>query len=144
MATPDPRLELFATELNQWRKAREWSYAHVASVLAQDEAITVTGSAVGEWCRGESEPSRDKVFALERIFDLFPGHFTRLLGYEPPTEVTGKASVKGGGKAGGRGVRISASGVDLDELRRLDPEAYQAIIRQAEIALDRARDRRKG
>lgn len=39
-------------------------------------------------------------------------------------------------------VELSASGVDLEELHRLDPEQYDAIMRQAELALDRARQRR--
>lgn len=44
------------------------------------------------------------------------------------------------GPAGGP-IRLSASGVDLDELLDRDPEAYAAIMEQARIALDRARQR---
>lgn len=40
-------------------------------------------------------------------------------------------------------LELSASGVDLEELRRLDPQAYELIVRQAELALDRARERRE-
>lgn len=36
---------------------------------------------------------------------------------------------------------ISASGVNLDELRDLDPDAYDLIVLQAQAALDRARRR---
>ncbi len=38
-------------------------------------------------------------------------------------------------------IAIAASGVDLEELRRRDPEAYDQILGLARIALDRARDR---
>lgn len=46
------------------------------------------------------------------------------------------------GKVGPEPIRLSASGVDLDELLERDPEAYAAIMEQARIALDRARERR--
>lgn len=38
-------------------------------------------------------------------------------------------------------IQIAASGVDLEELRRVDPESYDQIIGMARIALDRARQR---
>lgn len=41
-------------------------------------------------------------------------------------------------------LELSASGVDLDEPRALDPAAYELIVRQAELALERARERRHG
>lgn len=40
-------------------------------------------------------------------------------------------------------IEISASGVDLDELAREDPEQYEAIMDLARLALDRARARRR-
>lgn len=40
-------------------------------------------------------------------------------------------------------IALSASGVDLDELHRLDPDAYELIIAQAQLALDRARERNR-
>ncbi len=39
---------------------------------------------------------------------------------------------------------MDASGVDLEELRRLDPEAYGNIQALARIALEQARQRHKG
>lgn len=41
-------------------------------------------------------------------------------------------------------VELAASGVDLEELREADPEAYEQIIGMARIALDRARRRSTG
>lgn len=38
-------------------------------------------------------------------------------------------------------ITVDASGVNMDELRRADPEAYDAIEQMARIALDRARKR---
>ena len=38
-------------------------------------------------------------------------------------------------------LELSASGVDLDELRRVDPDAYELIVAQAQLALERARRR---
>jgi transcriptional regulator with XRE-family HTH domain len=45
--------------------------------------IGVTGSAIGNWERGEDEPTRDKVYALEQALNLEAGDLSRLLGYEP-------------------------------------------------------------
>lgn len=39
-------------------------------------------------------------------------------------------------------IQIDASGVDLEELRREDPDAYQQIIDLARFHLDRARERK--
>lgn len=39
-------------------------------------------------------------------------------------------------------IRLSASGVDLEELRLEDPESYEQIMGLARLALDRARERR--
>lgn len=40
-------------------------------------------------------------------------------------------------------IQVDASGTDLSELARLDPEAYELVMRQAALALDRARDRNR-
>lgn len=133
MANSD-RLERFSTELLRYFRASGHTQAGLANALTKWEKIKVTGSAVGEWLRGESEPSRDKVFALERLLEAEPGTFSHLLGYAPPVMHAALGPLD---------AHISASGVDLDELKRLDPEAYDAILRQAEIALDRARGRRR-
>lgn len=58
--------------------------------LSQGElgaAIGVSGSAVGNWERGEDEPSRANVAALERALGLEPGDLSRHLGYGPADAV---------------------------------------------------------
>jgi hypothetical protein len=84
-----------------------------------------------------------------------PDSIQAILDGREPTEigyvVGGAASGEGGAASShATGIRtpspepikLSAHGVDLDALREEDPEAYEAIMRQAEIALDRARERR--
>lgn len=137
MANSD-RLERFSTELLRYFRASGHTQAGLANALTKWEKIKVTGSAVGEWLRGESEPSRDKVFALERLLEAEPGSLSKLLGYVPTTTRIGFENI---GEVPLKNITVSASGVDLNELARLDPEAYEAIMRQAEIALDRARGR---
>lgn len=134
------RLQAFSTELVRYWRASGLSQQGLADALRDQEDIHVTGSAVGGWLRGESEPTRERVFALERVLGADPGTLSGPLGFSPtvPSVVTAKVRIPQ------PAVRIEASGVDLSELRRLDPEAYEAIIRQAEIALDRARERRRG
>lgn len=46
-------------------------------------------AAVGGWVGGESEPSPARVFAIEEILELPPGHLSKLLGYLPPSAVGG-------------------------------------------------------
>lgn len=41
-------------------------------------------------------------------------------------------------------IRLSASGVDLDELRELDPEGYQTVLAQIDLLVRRARKQRDG
>lgn len=85
MANSD-RLMAFSSELLSYFRTHGMTQAGLAKALGDQEGIKVTGSAVGEWLRGEAEPSRDKVFALERILEADPGTFTRPLGYEPPAD----------------------------------------------------------
>lgn len=40
-------------------------------------------------------------------------------------------------------IHLSASGADLDQLRVLDPDAYELVMAQAKLALDRAHRRRE-
>lgn len=121
--------EEFGRILRDHRARKHLSQQAIADGL-RDLGEGVTASAVGDWERGGSYPSRPKVFALEKVLGLAAGDLTRYLGFMPsnPDE----------------DLELSASGVDLDELRRLDPDAYELIVRQAELALDRARERRQG
>lgn len=132
------RLLAFSNELLRWYRQRGLTQQGLADLLETNEQIVVTASAVGEWCRGESEPTRDKVFALERVLGTAAGDLSRTLGYEPPNVVTGTASLSVGG------LEMSADGRDLDELRETDPEGFEALMVQARILLKRNRDRLGG
>jgi hypothetical protein len=49
------------------------------------------GNNVGKWCKGDAEPRRAEVAALELICAVAPGHLSRHLGYVPvnvSTDVT--------------------------------------------------------
>lgn len=76
--------------------------------------------SVAKWEAGLSSPSASSLASIARALRTSTDG---LLGLE---EIT-----------------IDASGADLGELRERDPEAYEAIIAQARIALDRARARRR-
>jgi transcriptional regulator with XRE-family HTH domain len=55
----------------------------VADLLAK-QGITVSYQAIGTWERGETEPSRDKVYALERALKVKAGQLSAPLGYVMP------------------------------------------------------------
>lgn len=78
MAADTTGLGAFGAALRAERKRTEESQADIA------QALGVTGSAVGNWERGEDEPERTSVFALEEHFGLAPGTLSRHLGYDPP------------------------------------------------------------
>lgn len=93
-------------------------------------------------------PSTDHWETIERYLGLEPGEMVEAAGFgrrpelyrevdvDPRTTVDLSEVLRREDP-----IRLSASGVDLDELRERDPEAYEAIMRQARIALDRARER---
>lgn len=58
-----------------------WLGAEIARDL--DLPAPITRSAVAQWVEGTTEPTRDKVFAAERVLGLKPGTLSRLLGYLP-------------------------------------------------------------
>jgi transcriptional regulator with XRE-family HTH domain len=56
--------------------------------LSQEALASELGtaqSAVSEWLRGR-KPNPERVYQLEKYFDLPPGSLARLLNYLPPTE----------------------------------------------------------
>lgn len=121
----------FGAILKQLRLDERLSQADVAERLKK-YGVKATGSAVGGWERGDSYPQREKVFALEKVFNVLPGWLSQHLGYFPPG-TTGYTEE----------VELSASGRDLEELRQADPESYEQIMSLARLALDRARERRR-
>lgn len=74
MATKE---QAFAGQLRGHRATAGLSQAELGSLIG------VTGSAIGNWERGEDEPNRDNVYALERALGLDSGELSRLLGYAP-------------------------------------------------------------
>lgn len=59
--------------------------ARVAELLGLQSPVTQ--SAVSQWISGETEPSYDKVFAIEAGLGRPPGSLSRILGYLPATAV---------------------------------------------------------
>lgn len=85
-------------------------------------------------------PSIPRVPVLRAIADAVDGDRAELLdmaGHEDDAAIDRA-------RAGRHAITVNTSGVDLEELRRTDPEAYDQIIGMARIALDRARRRRGG
>lgn len=66
-----------AAELHRMARSE---FAHrVAEVSGE----SVSEAAVSLWLLGRSEPSRQKVFAMEQVLEVRPGTLSRLLGYLP-------------------------------------------------------------
>lgn len=78
----DVDVDAFRDELARLRAERGLSQRELGLALANGlGGVKVTGSAVGEWERGPSLPSRRNVEALERVLELEPGALAGLLGY---------------------------------------------------------------
>jgi transcriptional regulator with XRE-family HTH domain len=60
-----------------------WSREEFAEAVAAESGETVTPSAISLWLNAKSEPSRVKVYAMERVLGLKPGTLSRCLGYLP-------------------------------------------------------------
>lgn len=56
------------------------------SQAALAERLGTAQSAVSAWASGKSAPSPERVFALERVFELSPGTLAGLLHYRAPEE----------------------------------------------------------
>lgn len=74
-------LSTFGILLRGAREDRRMTLQAVAEALTAT-GVSVTYQAVGAWERGENEPARDKVFALEKLLER-PGVFSAALGYNP-------------------------------------------------------------
>jgi transcriptional regulator with XRE-family HTH domain len=82
MAETEPHSE-FRLRLQRARRQKSLSQRAIGEALADHGGEPVSGSAVGEWERGQSYPTRRNALALERALDQAPGTLTRLLGYDP-------------------------------------------------------------
>lgn len=99
-------MTLTATFGDELRRARE---ERGLSQRALGDLIGITGSAVGEWERGESEPTRSKVPVIEDAVGVERGTLAGLLGEEGASIAQRLSDLEG------RFDRIEAA---LEELRR--------------------------
>lgn len=79
--------EEFSATVRALRSRRGLSQADLGKALADHGGASVSGSAVGEWERGDSFPTRENALALEQVFVLDTGVLLSLLGYAPPKVV---------------------------------------------------------
>lgn len=87
------------------------------------------------------KPSIPRVPVIRALADAVDADRVELLelaGYEDDAAIERARAARQGR------IHMAASGVDLEELRQLDPEAYDSIENMARIALDRARQRSTG
>jgi transcriptional regulator with XRE-family HTH domain len=110
----------FGTSLRRWREQAGLTQGDLA------EQLGITQQTVSDWERDRGLPHRTRTAELDRI-----------LGLEPRTTLL---AIHGAlGEDGD--LEISATGVDLDELRIRDPEGYEQIMALARHLLHRARSR---
>lgn len=81
-----------------------------------------------------SLPRVPVVRALADAIDADKAELLELAGYPDDADLERARVARLGG-----GIRMAASGIDLEELRRVDPEAYANLEAQARFFLDRAR-----
>lgn len=87
--------------------------------------LGVAVQTVNKWAKGQTTPDQERWPEIEAFFGWESGYLIRLaLGQPIP-------------------MKLSASGIDLTELERLDPEGYQSVLSQADLLLRRARERRR-
>lgn len=100
--------EALAAQLGPGRGRTTWLAQQVGKELGEPG---VTPTAVKAWLDGQSEPTRARVFALERIFRLRGGTLSRLLGYLP---------------ADAQPAKSVADAIDADD--KLDERARDALL----------------
>jgi transcriptional regulator with XRE-family HTH domain len=88
--------------------------------VALHSGESVTPQAVSLWLRAQSEPSRRKVFALEKALGAAPGTLSRHLGYLPPEARPSRAVVE---------ALESDAGLDARAVRMLTA-AYREAVRR--------------
>lgn len=121
------------------RADRGLSQADLASKLG------VTQQSVSKWESAKSWPGFDSLVELTRRVGVTAAEWKHLAAALPadgaPNEVTIFLSVTLGLI---REPEVAAHGIDLQELRELDPEGYEQFMAQGRFLLERARERRKG
>jgi hypothetical protein len=132
-------------EMRGWQAVAE-------AVRRRLEQLPITKSQVVDRA-GTDYRSFNKVVAGEEVTPAVRKKVARGLGWTPDSLDRihrGESPIEGTNYLPGLDpphpdgeLELSASGVDLDELRQLDPETYDAIATQIRLALDRARERRQ-
>lgn len=111
----------FGAALRSARTSRDLRQEDLADLLGK-AGVTVSYQAIGGWERGESPPSSEKVFVIERCLELAPGTLSRLLGYLPVSAVPAKSFEE---------VVLADPGLD-DRARDMLLAAYTAAVRRAD------------
>ncbi|MCU1488312.1 MAG: hypothetical protein JWN67_5058 [Actinomycetia bacterium] len=158
---PDHQRPLFAQLLRRHRKNRGFTQTSLAK--ATNHAVSM--SYIGLLETGDRNASPNAVAALSVALDLSVDETLELLdaaGHLDSAPMVIRTGADGtpqvyvatsalpteeeeqllADAARAKDLRISADGVDLEELRHADPEAYDQLMGMARIALDRARQRR--
>lgn len=81
-ATPTAR-KAFGDALTAAMAAKGLEQKQVAVLLTTETQESVAAPSISQWARGTHEPSRDRVFALEKVLGLKGGSLSRHLGYLP-------------------------------------------------------------
>lgn len=87
MESTDEQRQAFAAALARQLEGRPRST--FAAEVAAASGESVSENAISLWLQGKSEPTRSKVFAIERVLRLAPGALSRLLGYVPAKGAAG-------------------------------------------------------
>lgn len=102
--------------------------AHVSQVVVC-RALGVTQPTVSAWENDRSRPDDETIGKLEVLFGLRRGRLYEMAGLVPEPDPASPMA-------------MAADGVDLVELRDLDPEGYETVAAQMRLLIQRARERR--
>lgn len=131
----------FRTVGERIRTARERAGLTQAELGAQ---VGVKQQSVQKWEAGKGI-TLTRLDAIAEVLKITTpallGHPNRFPSTRPPDPVKPRYGPDQPDEDLDDELELSASGVDLEELRRLDPDAYAVVQRQAELLLDRARER---
>lgn len=127
------------TTLSKISKALRWSADSIERLLAGLDPIdTVESIAIDRPRRVIEVRWPDDTVSSARVDD--EQQLTELYQRMMPTQAEAlEAAIDVEFASEETAVHVSASGVDLDELRELDPEAYEQVMTLARFALDRAK-----
>lgn len=91
-----------------------WTRDELAEAVAKESGESVSVSALSLWLSAKAEPSRRKVFALEKVLGCKPGALSRHLGYLPINArdvVSVEDALEADGRISAEARRVLLSGV---------------------------------